>query len=83
MTENSAHNITSQILTNVVTATYTHTLAVTGRLVGEYECTVSNNKPSSASRMLEVVGKNLVPFPDLTHVASFWQLTYSPPEDRP
>ena len=57
MTEDSAHNITSQILTDATTATYTHTLMVTGRLVGEYECNVSNNKPSSASRILAVVGK--------------------------
>ena len=58
ITEDSAHNITYQVLTDAVTATYTHTLTVTGRLVGEYECTVSNNKPSSSNRMLAVVGKN-------------------------
>ena len=55
--EDRTHNITSQI-TNTTTATYTHTLTVTGRLVGEYECSVSNNKPSSSSGMLSVVGKN-------------------------
>ena len=58
VTEDSAHHITSQILTDAETATYNHTLAVTGRLVGEYQCTVSNNKPSSSSGMLAVVGKN-------------------------
>ena len=57
MTEDRNHHITSQILTVAVNATYNHTLAVTGRLVGEYQCNVSNNKPSSASRMLAVVGK--------------------------
>ena len=57
VTEDGAHNITSQILTDTTTATYTHTLMVTGRLVGEYECNVSNNKPSSSSGMLAVVGK--------------------------
>ena len=57
VTEDSAH-ITSQVLTDAENATYTHTLAVTGRLVGEYECTVSNNKPSLSTRMLAVVGKN-------------------------
>ena len=56
--EGSTHKITSQVLTNATTATYNHTLTVTGRLVGEYECNVSNNKPSSASRMLAVVGEN-------------------------
>ena len=50
-------NITSQVLIDATTATYTHTLTVTGRLVGEYECNVSNNKPSSSSGMLAVVGK--------------------------
>ena len=58
VTEDSAHHITSQVLTNATTATYIHTLTVTGRLVGEYECNVSNNKPSSSSGMLAVVGKN-------------------------
>ena len=57
VTEDSAHNITSQVLTDPETATYNHTLTVTGRLVGEYQCTVSNNKPSSSSGMLAVVGK--------------------------
>ena len=57
VTEDSAHDITSQI-TDTTTATYTHTLMVTGWLVGEYECNVSNNKPSSSSGMLAVVGKN-------------------------
>ena len=58
VTEDRAHNITSQVLTDLENATYTHTLTVTGRLVGEYECNVSNNKPSSSSGMLAVVGKN-------------------------
>ena len=58
VTEDSTHNITSQVLTDPITATYTHTLTVTGRLVGEYECNVSNNKPSSASGVVAVVGKN-------------------------
>ena len=57
VTEDSVHHITSQVLIDPVNATYTHTLAVTGRLVGDYQCTVSNNKPSSSSGMLAVVGK--------------------------
>ena len=57
VTEDGAHNITSQVLIDAETATYNHTLTLTGRLVGEYECNVSNNKPSSASGMLAVVGK--------------------------
>ena len=66
VTEDSAHHITSQILTDAENATYTNTLTVTGRLVGEYQCTVSNNKPSSSSGMLVVVGKKY------NHVHIWW-----------
>ena len=44
------------VLDNPVTAQYTHTLAVTGRLGGQYQCTVSNNKPSTATSQLIVAG---------------------------
>ena len=37
----------SIVLNNATTAQYTHTLTVTGRLGGQYQCTVSNNKPST------------------------------------
>ena len=58
LSDNSTHSITSQVLTDAETATYTHTLAVTGRLVGEYQCSVSNIRtPSGSSRSLTVVGK--------------------------
>ena len=59
VTEDSAHNITSQILTDPESATYTHTLTVTGRLEGRYECRVSNRE-SSASGYLMVVGMYIV-----------------------
>ena len=55
VTEDENHHITSQILVDAVNATYNHTLAVTGRLEGQYECIASNTK-SSASRSLNVVG---------------------------
>ena len=58
VTDDIAHDITSQVLIDGETATYNHTLMVTGRLEGMYGCNVSNNKPSSSSRMLSVVGKN-------------------------
>ena len=48
---------TSQMLINSENATYTHTLMVTGRLVGEYVCNVSNNKPSSSSGVVAVIGE--------------------------
>ena len=41
---------------NGVTAQYTHTLTVTGRLGGLYTCTVTNNKPSSDSAGYNVLG---------------------------
>ena len=43
------------VLNNPVNAEYTHTLTVTGRLVGgNYTCTVSNNKPSINSSSITV-----------------------------
>ena len=57
LSDDSTYSITSQV-TDTETATYTHTLTVTGRLVGEYECSVSNIRtPSGSSRSLTVVGK--------------------------
>ena len=44
------------VLVNPVTAQYTHTLTVTGRLVGQYQCTVANSKPSQASAQFTVQG---------------------------
>ena len=45
------------VLNDPVTAQYTHTLTVTGRLEGIYNCSISNNKPSSVSAVLVVSGK--------------------------
>ena len=57
LSDDSTYSITSQV-TDSETATYTHTLTVTGRLVGEYQCSVSNSRtPSGSSRSLTVVGK--------------------------
>ena len=43
---------TETVLDDPVTAQYTHTLTVTGRLTGLYTCTVANDKPSSDSAHL-------------------------------
>ena len=51
-------HIIASLITNTTTATYNHKLMVTGRLVGDYECTVSNNKTSPSSGMVTVIGKN-------------------------
>ena len=48
---------TETVLDNRVTAQYTHTLTVTGSLVGIYTCTVSNKKPSNDSADFTVQGK--------------------------
>ena len=40
---------TETVLDDPVTAQYTHTLNVNGRVGGLYTCTVANNKPSSDS----------------------------------
>ena len=54
LSNDSNHDITSQVIDSE-TATYTHTLTVTGRLVGEYQCSVSNIRtPSGSSRSLTV-----------------------------
>ena len=44
------------VLNDTVSAQYTHTLTVTGRLGGLYQCTVSNNKPSQGTARLRVQG---------------------------
>ena len=44
------------VFNDVTTATYTHTLTVTGRLGGLYQCTVSNVKPSMASASFRIQG---------------------------
>ena len=49
---------TETVLDDPVTAQYTHTLTVTGRLAGLYTCTVANNKPSNDSSSLRVNGKS-------------------------
>ena len=48
------------MLDDTVTAQYTHTLTVTGRLPGQYQCTVSNIKPSTANRSFIMEGDVIV-----------------------
>ena len=42
------------VLDNAETATYTHTLTVTGKLGGLYQCKVSNTKPSDTMALFTV-----------------------------
>ena len=55
----AAEGVKVTVLDDAVTAQYTHTLTVTGKLVGLYQCNVSNNKPSWDSLSLTVQGKPL------------------------
>ena len=54
---NSALLLGSTVLVNASTAEYIHTLKVTGRIIGQYNSTAMNNKPSSVSVHLNVIGK--------------------------
>ena len=47
------------VLNDSVNATYTHTLTVTGRLGGDYQCNVSNNKPSNDSSNITLQGDSI------------------------
>ena len=49
---------TETTLDNNITAQYTHTLTMTGRLGGLYTCSVANNKPSNDTSSLRVKGKD-------------------------
>ena len=51
---NVTQGTTETVLNDPVTAEYTHTLTVTGRLPGIYTCTVTNNKPSSANESITI-----------------------------
>ena len=51
---------TKTVLDDRVTAQYTHTLTVTGRLTGLYTCTVANDKPSNDSAQLIVDGNECI-----------------------
>ena len=44
------------MLDDPVNAQYTHTLTVTGRLGGQYQCTVVSKKPSNSTAQLTVEG---------------------------
>ena len=47
---------TETVLDDPVTAQYTHTLVPQGSSLGSYTCTVANNKPSSASNNITLLG---------------------------
>ena len=51
---NAVSEGTETVLDDPMTAQYTHTLTMTGRLGGLYTCTVANNKPSQDIAQLNV-----------------------------
>ena len=54
------------VLDDSLTAEYTHTLTVTERLRGHYQCNVSNNKPSSdTAELIIVTGSKILNHNDL------------------
>ena len=54
LSDDSNRDIMSQVM-DPVTATYTNTLTVTGRLAGQYQCSVSNSRtPSESIRSLRL-----------------------------
>ena len=48
---------TMTVLNNATTARYTHTLTVTERLGGDYQCNVSNNIPSEDATSITLEGE--------------------------
>ena len=46
--------VTETVLDDPVTAQYTHTLTVTGLVLGLYTCTVANDRPSNDSASISV-----------------------------
>ena len=71
VTANNDHIISSRV-TDTVAATYVHALRVTGRLVGSYECSVSNSRTSPAAvTTLQVEGKEPEISCDLSCIAPF------------
>jgi len=48
------------VLDDTESAQYTHTLTVTGRLPGQYQCTVLNSKSSTANRGFTMKGAVIV-----------------------
>ena len=50
---------TETVLDDPVTAQYTHTLTVTGRLPGLYTCTVANDRPSNDLAYLTIEGNKM------------------------
>ena len=64
------------VLDDRVTAQYTHTLTVTGRLGGLYTCTVANDKPSVATASLTIIEgaqDNSMPIVTIYYIGNYGQ----------
>ena len=58
VTNNNSYNVAPQRVTDAESGTYTHILTVTGRRPGQYECSVTNNRPSMDTGNLTVESKS-------------------------
>ena len=55
---NNSYNISPQVVTDGENGTYTHILTVMGRRPGQYECSLTNNRPSMDTGNLTVESKS-------------------------
>ena len=70
---------TETVLNDPVTARYTHTLTVTGRLGGDYVCNVSNSISSILSHELNIKGVYTKPERNVFNASTFPPIVAPPP----
>ena len=67
------------VLDDPVTAQYTHTLTVTGRMRQDFTCTVANNKPSNASQTISIEGSLFkIAYGDCTNCSTLHSVAVAP-----
>ena len=59
VTNNNSYNIAPQRVIDAENGSYTHILTVTGRRPGQYECSVTNNRPSMETGNITVESKSM------------------------
>ena len=70
---------TETVLDDPVTAQYTHTLTVTGRMRQDFTCTVANNKPSVASQTISIEGSLFkIAYGDCTNCSTLHSVAAAP-----
>ena len=67
------------VLDDPVTAQYTHTLTVAGRMRQDFTCTVANNKPSKASQTISIEGSLFkIAYGDCTNCSTLHSVAAAP-----